>query len=70
MADRLEAVSDFTEENIEAELRSLAAQEQVKAGVLINGSRAALTGQPVGPSAFRVFTLVGQQRAVERLRRA
>ena len=70
LADRLEALPDFTEENIEAELRALAAQEDVKAGLLINGSRAALTGQPVGPSAFRVFTLVGQQRAVERLRRA
>ena len=70
LADRLEALSDFTEEAIETQLRSLAEQEGVKAGLLINGSRAALTGQPVGPSAFRVFTLVGQQRTLERLRSA
>ena len=70
LADRLEALPDYTEAAVEAELRSLADQEGVKAGLLINGSRAALTGQPVGPSAFRVFTLVGQQRTLERLRRA
>ena len=70
LADRLETLPDFTEGTVEAELRSLADQEGVKAGLLINGSRAALTGQPVGPSAFRVFTLVGQQRTLERLRRA
>lgn len=70
LADRLEVLKDFTEEAVETQLRSLAEQEGVKAGLLINGSRAALTGQPVGPSAFRVFTLVGQQRTLERLRSA
>ena len=70
LADRLEVLTDFTEEAVEAQLRSLAEKEGVKAGLLINGSRAALTGQPVGPSAFRVFTLVGQQRTLERLRNA
>jgi glutamyl/glutaminyl-tRNA synthetase len=41
----------------------------VKAGVLINASRAALTGQPVGPSAFAVFACLGRERVVERLRK-
>ena len=70
LAERLEPLPEFTEEAVEGELRSLAEEEGVKAGLLINGSRAALTGQPVGPSAFRVFTLVGQQRTLERLRSA
>ena len=70
LADRLEALPDFTEGAVEAALRSLAEQEGVKAGLLINGSRAALTGQPVGPSAFRVFTLIGRRRTLERLRKA
>jgi len=39
----------------------------LKAGVLINGSRAALTGQTVGPSAFAVFTAVGRERVLARL---
>lgn len=68
LAERIDALPEFTEESVEREMRSLAAERGVKAGLLINGSRAALTGQPVGPSAFRVFTIIGRSRAVERLR--
>ncbi len=68
LADRLEAAQSFTQDSVEHELRSLAEEQGVKAGLLINGSRAALTGQAVGPSAFRVFTLIGKDRTVRRLR--
>ena len=64
---RLAATIDFREEFIEAELRAVAEAHGLKAGVLINGSRAALTGQTVGPSAFAVFTAVGRQRVLTRL---
>lgn len=67
LAVRIQSATEFTEESVERLLRDLAAEHEVKAGLLINGSRAALTGQPVGPSAFRVFTLIGKKRAVERL---
>ncbi|HZS51646.1 MAG TPA: glutamate--tRNA ligase [Bryobacterales bacterium] len=68
LGDRLEKIPDFTEENIERELRALAAERGVKAGVIINAARAALSGQSVGPSAFSVFTAVGRERAIKRLR--
>lgn len=68
LGDRLAAASEFTEASVEKELRGLAAERGVKAGLLINGSRAALTGQPVGPSAFAVFLAVGRDRAISRLR--
>jgi glutamyl-tRNA synthetase len=68
LGQRLEANSEFTEESVEADLRSLAAERGVKAGVLINASRAALTGQPVGPSAFTVFLCIGRERCVARLK--
>lgn len=68
LADRLEALDDFNEESIEAALRQLAEDEDVKAGLLINGSRAALSGQAAGPSAFAVFTAVGRERVLRRLR--
>ncbi len=68
LADRIEALTVFDEESVEMEVRSLAREQGLKAGLLINGSRAALTGQSVGPSAFRVFTLVGKSKALERLR--
>ena len=64
---RLEATSEFTEAGIEAELRKIAEERGIKAGILINGSRAALTGQPVGPSAFHVFTALGRKKSIERL---
>ena len=68
LADRIEAVPVFSEKSVEDEVRSLAEELGMKAGLLINGSRAALTGQTVGPSAFKVFTLVGKSRSVNRLR--
>lgn len=70
LADRLEASSEFTEASVEAELRALANEMGVKAGLLINGARAALTGQSVGPSAFHLFTAIGRDRSIQRLRAA
>lgn len=68
LADPLEALTDFNHDTVEAALRAYADEKGVKAGLLINGSRAALTGQSVGPSAFEVFDLIGQQKTVHRLR--
>ena len=68
LGSRLEAASEFTETSVEELVRALAAEKGVKAGVIINGSRAALTGQTAGPSAFAVFVCVGRERAIRRLR--
>ncbi len=68
LSARLDTASEFTEESIEAELRKLADEKGLKAGILINGARAALTGQSVGPSAFHLFTIIGRERALARLR--
>ncbi len=69
LAERIRANAEFTESSVETDLRTLAAERGVKAGVLINGSRAALTGQSVGPGAFAVFACVGRERATARLRK-
>ena len=68
LAKRLEKLDEFNEHTVEVELRKLARERGVKAGLLMNASRAALTGQPVGPSAFAVFVCVGRERAIARLR--
>ncbi|HYN84711.1 MAG TPA: glutamate--tRNA ligase [Pyrinomonadaceae bacterium] len=70
LADRLEASETWTVETIEATLRAHADEAGVKAGLFINASRTALTGQSVGPSMFDVFEVVGRERAVRRLRDA
>ena len=67
LATRIGANAEFSETSVEAELRKLAEERGVKAGLLINASRAALTGQTVGPSAFAVFICIGRERVIERL---
>ena len=69
LAGRVAASPEFTEQSVEAELRKLAEERSVKAGLLINAARAALTGESVGPSAFAVFIAIGRDRVIERLRR-
>jgi glutamyl-tRNA synthetase len=64
---RLAGVPEFAEQSVEAELRKLAGERGIKAGLIINAARAALTGQAVGPSAFTVFMCVGRDRAIARL---
>ena len=48
----------------------MAEELEVKAGILINGIRTAVTGQAVGPGLFHVLITLGQRRVTERLRRA
>lgn len=70
LADALEGVEPWTTEGVETALRSFADESGVKAGLLINASRTALTGQSVGPSMFDVFDVIGRARSVKRLRDA
>ena len=69
LADRLEANPEFSEASVESDLRKLGEERGVKAGVLINASRAALTGQAAGPGAFAVFACIGRERTLARLRK-
>jgi len=70
LAGRLDRVEEFTHDNVEAALRAYSEEQGVKAGLLINASRTALTGQAVGPGMFDIFVTLGRSRSVERLRRA
>ncbi len=64
------AATEFTEASTEALLRAFAEEKGIKAGVLINGSRVALTGQGVAPSLFAVMVALGQHRVAARLQKA
>jgi glutamyl-tRNA synthetase len=70
LADQFAALAEFTHESAEAALRAFAEEKGIKAGLLINATRTALTGQSVGPSLFELVVAIGQTRAVERLRHA
>lgn len=70
LADRLGQVDPFSHDGAEAALRALSEERGVKAGVLINAARTALTGQSVGPGMFDIMITLGRERTVERLKRA
>jgi glutamyl-tRNA synthetase len=68
LADRLEALGSFDLESTEAALRAYAEEHDIKAGLIINGARAAVSGQAVGPGIFDLFVALGQEATVARLR--
>jgi glutamyl-tRNA synthetase len=70
LAERLELLEEFTPDVVEEVIRGLAAELDIKPGILINGARVTVTGQGKGPGLFDVLAAVGQQRVVQRLREA
>jgi glutamyl-tRNA synthetase len=70
LANRLEALSDYSLVTTEAATRGLAAEAGIKPGALMGAARIALTGQTASPGMFDVMVLIGQKRTVERLREA
>jgi len=70
LASRMKALENYTLEGTEEVLRSTAEELDVKAGILINGIRTAITGQAVGPGIFDVLMIIGQDRVADRLENA
>lgn len=70
LADRLEALNEWTVESIEQAVRGLAEELEVSAAKVIHPCRSAVTGQTVGPSLFHLLALLPQMKVVARLRRA
>jgi glutamyl-tRNA synthetase len=70
LAERLSQTEPFDIQETEKCLRALADEKGVKAGLLINASRVALTGQAVAPGLFEVMVTLGRSRVVSRFQRA
>jgi len=70
LANRLQALENFTASETENTIREMAEELQIKPGVLINGIRTVVTGQLAGPGIFDILTTIGQRRVVNRLRMA
>ncbi len=68
LAERLNSLPDFSPELMEYATRGLAAELDIKAGVLFNGARAVVTGQAAGAGIFDVLAAVGAERVLHRLR--
>ncbi len=67
LAQRYAETTEFSAASAEQILRTLADEAGVKAGVLINGARVALTGQAVAPSLFEVMIALCKDRVIARL---
>ena len=63
------AKSEWSETELEKDLRKLADDRTVKAGVLIHGTRIALTGRMVSPGLFEMLVLLGRETVLRRLER-
>ncbi len=70
LGNQLSRVEPFDVEQTEKCLRTLAEEKSLKAGLLINAARVALTGQAVAPGLFEVMGALGRGRVVNRLHRA
>ena len=69
IAERLDRLEEYSLEETERVIREKAEELEVKPGVLINGIRTVVSGQPVGPGLFDILIAIGQERVVERLRK-
>ncbi|RZB37015.1 MAG: glutamyl-tRNA synthetase [Desulfobacteraceae bacterium Eth-SRB2] len=70
LADRLQALENFTALETEDTIREMAEELKIKPGVLINGVRTVVTGQLAGPGIFDILITLGQRRVVNRLKKA
>lgn len=70
LSNRLEALIEFSVEQVEATVRQLAAERGLKAAEVIHPTRAAVTGRMEGPSLFHLMAVLGKERCVGRLRKA
>ncbi|MEN8613922.1 glutamate--tRNA ligase [Dehalogenimonas sp. THU2] len=68
--ERLEKLGDFTVESMEADLRSLAEELELKPGQLFGSLRVAFTGLIVSPPLFQTMIVLGREQCLKRLREA
>ncbi len=69
LANRLEALSEFRQDQIENTIRSFAEEVGVAAAKLIHPLRLAITGFTVSPGIFELLEHLGQETVIRRLRK-
>ena len=70
LADSFAGLAAFDIATAEQALRELSEKLGIKAGIIINGVRTAVTGQASGPGLFELLSAIGRERVVARLRKA
>jgi glutamyl-tRNA synthetase len=67
-ADKLEALEDFSHENIEKICRDIAGERELKAADIIHPTRMAISGKTKGAGLFEVMELLGKEKVIKRMR--
>ena len=70
LRDAFVKLDSFTAANLEATLKTTAAELGVKAGVLVHPVRLACTGNPSGPSLYHLLEVIGKEETLARVERA
>ena len=65
--NRIEAISEFSSENIEIEFKSYLAEKEIGMGKLLPAFRVSLTGLGMGPSLFDIAALLGKEETIKRM---
>ena len=68
--NRVEAISDFSSENIENKFKSYLEEKQLRMGELLPVFRVSLTGLGMGPSLFDIAALLGKEETIKRMETA
>jgi glutamyl-tRNA synthetase len=70
LRDAYAKLDKFDAANLEAALKSTAAELGVKAGVLVHPCRLAVTGSTSGPSLYHLLEVLGKDKVMARIERA
>ena len=70
LATKLNGVTDWSHDPIEAAFKELAAAASVKPALYIHPARIAVSGRPVGPGLYQMIVLLGKDRVLARLEKA
>ena len=68
--EKLEPLDRFDTERLEAILRPLADELELKTGQLFGTLRVATTGRAVAPPLFETMSVLGKERCLERIEAA
>jgi glutamyl-tRNA synthetase len=70
LAEKLEALENYTQENLENVFKALMDQTGLKLGKIAQPVRVALTGRTASPGIFEIIAILGKERVIPRLKKA
>lgn len=70
LIEKLSAVDEFTEKNLESVFLAVMEETGLKLGKIAQPVRLALTGKTFSPGIFEIIEIIGRQRVVSRLEKA